>query len=373
VKKCLVRNAQERIVSLEELTLTLDGYRPQEITPTAPAPPVHIDEILLTAAPIRAETPPPATPKAKPAAEQLPLSDTYEKSGGWSIPIIIGALIMMVGIWGFIWKTIEDQNYPLPVNTAVKVADKKDTLKIVSMPIDTAAILATAARVIHDTVKVIQIQQAPIPVSYAVPAKTPITSSDRPIAKARTKEKAEPSMPYFDYLWSDKPYYFDLKTPLMSDEEFDLYSDHAAITPLGKNTFYVKPTTTGPVDIMVLDKATHKKIAERYYNVKSRSLPVATIGDDITGGSVSPKMLLAKLTMNAKSDNGSYTIKSFHMTCKSGACDIQDVSDNGSFNESMIRFLHDVKPGEQLYFDNIIAVDDSGQSVKLDPFQITTY
>jgi hypothetical protein len=61
------------------------------------------------------------------------------------------------------------------------------------------------------------------------------------------------------------------------------------------------------------------------------------------------------------------------MTCKSGACDIQDVGNNGAFNESMIKFLRNVRPGEQLFFDNIVAEDETGQPIKLDPFQITTY
>jgi hypothetical protein len=171
----------------------------------------------------------------------------------------------------------------------------------------------------------------------------------------------------------DKPYYFDLKTPLMSDEEYELYSESAAITTLGKNTFYVKPTQPGAMDVMVLEKGTHAKLAEKVYAVRAKSAPIATIGDDITGGFVSPKMLLAKLTMSAKSDNGNFKIRSFHMTCKSGDCDIQDVADNGKFNESMIKFLRNVRPGEKLYFDNIIAEDDKGQPIKLDAFQLTTY
>jgi hypothetical protein len=85
-------------------------------------------------------------------------------------------------------------------------------------------------------------------------------------------------------------------------------------------------------------------------------------------------MLLAKLTIQAKSENGTYNkVKSFRMTCKSGSCNINDVSNDGTFNESMIRFLHNVKAGEKLYFENIIAEGDNGQPIKLDDFQITTY
>ncbi len=367
VKKCLVRNVEERNVSLEELTLILDGYRSEERKPAIAA--------TMPEAAVAAEVPETPAPaeliKTKKTPETAPKEN---RSSGLSVPIIIGSLLILAGISAFIWRIVDDRKYPAPPITELPV--RTDTIRIAAapVPIDTCGIMAEAEpQVVHDTVKVIQIQQKPVATTFTAPAKAANIPEGQQINNIQVKVKVMPSLPYFDYLFVDKPYYFDLKTPLMSEEEFELYSENAAITTLGKNTFYVKPTKAGMLDVMVLEKGTHAKLAERAYNVRSKSVPVATIGDDITGGFVSPKILLAKLTMQAKSDNGNYKIKRFHMTCKSGACDIQDVSDDGRFNESMIKFLRNVRPGEKLYFDNIIAEDETGQTVKLDPFQLTTY
>jgi hypothetical protein len=81
------------------------------------------------------------------------------------------------------------------------------------------------------------VQQAYIP-SPAVAA-APVV---KPAATTEANAANAPTLPVFEYLYAEKPYYFDLKTPLLSDVEFELYSDNANITALGKNTFYVKPT-----------------------------------------------------------------------------------------------------------------------------------
>jgi serine/threonine protein kinase len=381
VKKCLVRNVAERSISLEELTLILDGYRPEEPKPAVPAITavaaadssqtiaipaevmplsIEIEEAVPPAPAIRREY-------SAPAAAATDTSIGSPRRAGLSIPIIIGSLLILAGISAFIWRIVDDGHLPAP-----SAAARRGKM-IPAKSADSTGIMARA-RVVHDTVRVIQIQQTPVSAPFAAPARDTRLAEGRQVNNADIKVKVMPMLPYFNYLFTDKPYFFDLKTPLMSDEEFDLYSENAAITTLGKNTFYVKPAQAGPLDVMVLEKGTHNKIAERIYNVRSKAVPVATIGDDITGGFVSPKMLLAKLTMQAKSESGSYKVKSFRMTCKSGACDIQDASsDNGTFNESMIKFLRNVKSGEELYFDNIIAEDENGQTVKLDPFQLTTY
>jgi hypothetical protein len=385
VKKCLIRNVSERSTSIEELTLILDGYRSEErkpaAEPTLVAAPVITPEIKVAPTPdpaipvatVKKEPIVPAAVIATPVEEQIPDLPKETRSGGLSVLIIMGSLLILAGISAFIWKIVDDRKYTA---TAGSTLVKTDTVRVAAAPIDTSGILAEVTpKVIHDTVKVVQIQQKPIPTSYLSSPVVSRSAADpkTPGSDISVKVKVMPTMPYFDYLWVDKPYYFDLGTPLMSEEEFELYAQNAAVTTLGKNTFYIKPTEAGQMQVVVMEKGTHAKLAEKYYTVRAKSSPVATIGDDITGGFVSPKMLLAKLTMSAKSDAGSYKIKSFHMTCKSGACDIQDVSDNGAFNESMIRFLHNVRPGEKLYFDNIIAEDENGQSIKLDPFQLTTY
>jgi hypothetical protein len=320
---------------------------------------------------VKKETSAPAAVLSTPLIIEETKSGQDQKAGGLSLFIILGALVLLAGISAFIWKITDDRHYPSATGS---YAAKTDTVRINATParIDSSGIMAEAQpRVIHDTVKLIQIQQRPMAANFKAPPKAADLGEGNQLNNIHVK--VMPQLPYFDYMWVDKPYYFDLKTPLMSNDEYELYSDNAAITPLGENTFYVKATQPGPLDVMVLEKESHAKVAEKVYNVKNRSVPVATLGDDITGGFVSPKLLLAKLTMQAKSDNGNYKIKSFHMTCGSGACDINDVSDNGAFNESMINFLKKIKAGEQLTFDNIVAEDESGKTVKLDPFQIITY
>ena len=385
VKKCLVRNVEDRNVSLEELTLILDGYKTEEPKPMAPpvvvaAPvletvtvkPVKVPEVPIAVATIKKETPAPEEVIIPPLTEDEASAHGNKRSGGLSVLIILGSLMILAGISAFIWKIVDDRHYPAQARSTSSLI-KTDTVRIATR-IDSSGIRAEASpRVVHDTVKMIQIQQRPVAATFTAPVKTPNLEEGVQVNNMDIKVKVMPALPYFDYLWVDKPYYFDLKTPLMSDEEYQLYSETAAITALGKNTFYVKPTQPGAMDVMVLDKETHAKIVEKVYAVREKSRPIATIGDDITGGFVSPKMLLAKLTMQARTDNGNLKIRSFHMTCNSGACDIQDVSDNGKFNESMIKFLRNVRPGEKLYFDNIIAEDESGKPIKLDPFQITTY
>ena len=408
VKKCLVRNVDDRNVSIEELILTLDGYKPEERKAVV-APPLHVEEIAPIPEPTPAEipvveplivepepisvieiiTPPPPVEKAPvlttkveapiprenalTGSPQEVIDKEEKKSQGLSVPIIIGALLILAGISAFIWRIVDDKKYTKQI---ANPSGKTDTIRIASIAprIDTTGIMAAAQhQIVHDTVKLVQIQQKPQVANFTAPARTPNIPEGQQFNTSQIKVKVMPMLPYFESLSIDKPYYFDLKTPLMSEEEFELYSENAAITTLGKNTFYVKPTKAGSLDVMVLEKGTHAKLAEKVYYVKAKSVPIATIGDDIIGGFVSPKMLLAKLTMSAKSDNGNFKIKSFHMTCKSGGCDIQDVSDNGTFNESMIKFLRNVRAGEQLYFDNIVAEDDNGQPIKLAPFQLTTY
>jgi serine/threonine protein kinase/Cu/Ag efflux protein CusF len=396
VKKCLVRNVQERNVSLEELTLILDGYKAEEtkavvpiikekaIAPVAPIVEKTVEEVkpvvpmaaviepipvvepipvIVAATPIPVVKPTPVAPK--------PESKSPEKKLGLSIPIIAGAMIILAGISAFIWQIIDDKDHTNHVVRTAAMA-KTDTIERAIMVKEAAS---AKPLIIHDTIKVVQIQQKAMPVAYTPPAKVSTLSDGNQITAPAPKINVHvmPTLPSFDVLYTDKPYYFDLKTPLLSEEEFDLYSSDAVITALGKNTFYVKPSKQGQVNVMVLDKGNHALIAQKEYTVKSNR-PVAMIGDDIVGGFVSPKMLLAKLTMQAKSDNGgTYKVKSFRMTCKSGSCDINDVSNDGTFNESMIRFLHNVKSGEQLYFDNIVAEGDNGQPIKLDNFQVTTY
>jgi serine/threonine protein kinase len=388
VKKCLVRNVEDRNVSLEELTLILDGYKTEEpksvvppvvaaaapIVETVVVKPVKVPEVPIAIATIKKETPAPEEVIVPPLTEDEAAAQGNKRSGGLSVLIVLGSLLILSGISAFIWKIIDDRHYPSQtVKNTSSVIVKTDTVRLATR-IDTSGIRAeVSAKVVHDTVKLIQIQQRPVAATFTAPVKTANLEEGVQVNNMDIKVKVMPSLPYFDYLWVDKPYYFDLKTPLMSDDEYELYSETAAITALGKNTFYVKPTQSGAMDVMVLDKESHAKIVEKVYAVREKSRPIATIGDDITGGFVSPKMLLAKLTMQAKTDNGNLKIRSFHMTCNSGACDIQDVSDNGKFNESMIKFLRNVRPGEKLYFDNIIAEDESGKPIKLDPFQITTY
>ena len=383
VKKCLVRNVEDRNVSLEELTLILDGYKTEEPRPIVPpvvvvetvtVKPVIVPEVPIAVATIKKETPAPAEVIVPPLLEDEASAQENKRSGGLSVPIILGSLLILAGISAFIWKIIDDRHFHIQGTKNISAGIMKtDTVRLAAR-IDSSGIRAeVSAKVVHDTVKLIQIQQRPVAATFTAPVKTENLEEGVQVNNMDIKVKVMPSLPYFDYLWVDKPYYFDLKTPLMSDEEYELYCETAAITALGKNTFYIKPTQPGAMDVMVLDKETHSKIVEKVYAVREKSRPIATIGDDITGGFVSPKMLLAKLTMQAKTDNGNLKIRSFHMTCNSGACDIQDVSDNGKFNESMIKFLRNVRPGEKLYFDNIIAEDESGKPIKLDPFQITTY
>jgi serine/threonine protein kinase len=377
VKKCLARNPAERNVSLEELTLTLAGYKHEERVPVAPATavviapaPVALTKVIEQVADTHAATPPKTVITPKHSKEEIGTSDT-KKTGGLSMLILLGAFVLLAGISAFLWRIVDDRNHP--ALAAIDNASKSTFAPTIMSKIDTSGIKAEVApKVVHDTVRVVQIQQQPMVANFTAPSKAAPIHVDE-INNLSVNVKVMPSLPFFDYLWVDKPYYFDLKTPLMSDEEYELYSESAAITTLGKNTFYVKPTQPGAMDVMVLEKGTHAKLAEKVYAVRAKSAPIATIGDDITGGFVSPKMLLAKLTMSAKSDNGNFKIRSFHMTCKSGDCDIQDVADNGKFNESMIKFLRNVRPGEKLYFDNIIAEDDKGQPIKLDAFQLTTY
>ncbi len=377
VKKCLVRNVHDRNVSLEELILILDKYQPEEVKAEAakvemPSAPIYADPFIqpaekeaAAASTGKVQNPTadaaPEAPRSKP--EATPPQPARKMH--LSIPLIMTALIILVGISAFIWRIVDtkkDPSAPQKVITAAAPA---------AAPVRETASEPAKPQVVHDTIRVVEIQQKFIPAPFTPAAKKP-AAAVAPAAAARA-EAVTPTLPSFDYLYADKPYYFDLKTPLMSDVEFDLYSDNAAITALGKNTFYVKATKTGPLAVTVLEKGTHVRLAEREYNVKAKPRPVATIGDDIVGGFVSPKMLLAKLTMQAKSEYGTYKVKSFRMTCRSGSCDINDVSNDGTFNESMIRFLHNVKAGEKLYFDNIIAEGDNGQALRLDDFQVTTY
>jgi hypothetical protein len=382
VKKCLVRNVQERNVSLEELTLILDGYKAEEAkAPVAVSSTIYADPIIniaearkevkeepikepvvaAVAAPIIAPKPQEVKPESKP--------QEAKKKMGLSIPVIFGALIILGAISAFIWRIIDDKGRPMS-KAQMAMATNANSKEATTPEKKESTAQAAAPQVVHDTIRVVQIQQKIVPVAYTPPAK----KSAEPTAASKVSAKEMPKLPSYDFLYAEKPYYFDLKTPLLSDEEFELYSDNAVITALGKNTFYIKPTKQGTLDVMVLDKSTHAKLAEQEYTVKSKPRPVATIGDDIVGGFVSPKMLLAKLTIQAKSENGTYNkVKSFRMTCKSGSCNINDVSNDGTFNESMIRFLHNVKAGEKLYFENIIAEGDNGQPIKLDDFQITTY
>lgn len=363
LRKCLIREVAGRSVSIEELVLILDGLQ----TGTtgifvAPAAPVNTQIDLP-----RLEESGESFSKTG-AVVLLPKESSKAQKpmlNGIGFAIAIGAVIVLSGTFAFISK-IESDGIKKPVALASPASPPLKGLQDT-----TTTALRVSPRVVHDTVKVVQVLQAPLQVHYKpAPNYVPASlGSEDPAIRV----KVMPMLPYFDYLFTDKPYYFDLRTPLMSDEEFDLYCSNAAITALGKNTFYVKPVKAGLLDVLVLDRETHSKVAEKVYNVRSSAVPVATIGDDITGGFVSPKLLLAKLTMRAKSENGNFRVKSFHMACKSGACDIQDASDNGAFSESMIKFLKNVKPGEEIYFDHIVAEDDKGQTVGLDPFEITTY
>lgn len=392
VKKCLVRSTSERTVTLEELTLTLDGFttevQPPVVLQTSPAAIAAemVVEKIEAAAPVIIASPVKASPAQQAQPELLSIDEVIEERGGsgvgWvGVMAVLSMLIILVGVSAFIWQINDDNRaIAIAINDAPKPIIKHDTIQLAAIipakiDTDTATIcVEPEVKAPQDTVRFVPIQQKPAPIAIAAKPRTVATAPPyKETNGIQVKVKVMPMLPYFDYLWVDKPYYFDLGTPLMSDDEYDLYCEDAAITALGKNTFYVKPTKMGNINIMILEKEQHNKIAEKSYIVKNRSVPVATIGDDITGGFVSPKMLLAKLAMKAKSANGSYKIKSFHMSCLSGACDIRDVSNNGVFNESMVRFLNKVTPGEKLYFDNIIAEDESGNAVKLDPFQITTY
>jgi serine/threonine protein kinase len=381
VKKCLVRNVQERNVSLEELTLILDGYKAEEAkAPVAVSSTIYADPIInitedknevIEAAPkesVVAVSAPFIAPAPKEVKTENRPQETRKKMG-LSIPVIFGALIILGAISAFIWRIIDDKGRPMPKAQMV-MATNTSSKEVMTPEKKESTTQAVVPQVVHDTIRVVQIQQKIVPVAFTPPAK----KSAEPTTAGKVSAKEMPKLPSYDFLYVEKPYYFDLKTPLLSDEEFELYSDNAMITALGKNTFYIKPTRQGVLDVMVLDKSTHAKLAEQEYTVKSKPRPVATIGDDIVGGFVSPKMLLAKLTIQAKSESGAYNkVKSFRMTCKSGSCNINDVSNDGTFNESMIRFLHNVKAGEKLYFENIIAEGDNGQPIKLDDFQITTY
>lgn len=375
VKKCLVRNVHDRNVSLEELTLILDKYQPEEVKavakPDISTAPIYADPFIQPAEkesstdtgigmPSAATDTVSEAPKAKPAAAPAQPARKMHLS----IPLIMAALIILVGISAFIWRIVDTKKDPAAPQKVIAASAPAPA------PVQAKETEPAKPQIVHDTIRVVEIQQKFIPAPYA-PAKKSTPASANPAAQGTSA--VTPTLPSFDYLYADKPYYFDLKTPLLSDVEFDLYSDNAAITALGKNTFYVKPTKTGPLAVTVLEKGTHVRLAEKEYNVKAKPRPVATIGDDIVGGFVSPKMLLAKLTMQAKSEYGTYKVKSFRMTCRSGSCDINDVSNDGTFNESMIRFLHNVKAGEKLYFDNIIAEGENGQPLRLDDFQVTTY
>ncbi|MBS1685763.1 MAG: protein kinase [Bacteroidetes bacterium] len=375
LKKCLVRNVHDRNVSLEELTLILDKYQPEEVKAevlkeVVMAAPIYVDPFIQpTSEPVSGSAPVIPQDIAAPAPPAKGKSDVPAapaRKVHLSIPVIIGALIILVGISAFIWRIVDEKKDNTAPQKVIAVATPSPS----PPPVKEAVSEPVAPQVIHDTIRVVEVQQKFIPAPY-IPSKKPAPTAAS--AATGAAASATPTLPAFDYLYADKPYYFDLKTPLMSDVEYDLYSDNAAITALGKNTFYVKPSKTGTLALTVLEKGTHVRLAEKEYNVKAKPRPVATIGDDIVGGFVSPKMLLAKLTMQAKSEYGTYKVKSFRMTCRSGSCDINDVSNDGTFNESMIRFLHNVKAGERLYFDNIIAEGENGQPVRLDDFQVTTY
>ena len=372
VKKCLVRNTQERNVSLEELTLILEGYKADEPKTAAPLTDTLMSESVIVAESenVKSEatyeltavaTTSPAKPNQNSTAEE-------PKKLKLSIPTIIGMIIMLICISEFfVWSIIDrkDSRAQVTKNLAAKneTGDKAKSSHTPASPV-----------VIHDTVRIVEIPRRVVPQAYTPSPAVAAAPVIKPAATTQANAAAAPTLPVFDYLYADKPYYFDLKTPLLSDVEFELYSDNANITALGKNTFYVKPTKPGSINIMVLDKGAHMKIAERSYTVKNKPLPLAAVGDYILpGGFVSPKLLLAKLTMQAKAENVTYKVTSFRMTCKSGTCDINDVSNDGKFNESMIRFLQNVKAGEQLLFDNVIAEGENGQAIKLDDFQVTTY
>ena len=366
VKRCLIRDVNERNISLEELSLMLDGLGVETIkTPLIEEPTkMEENEVPISVSPSAIATPPPLTiePTPSPKPEKL----------GLSIPIILAALVILIGISAFIWTMIEHRQ---PTHATSIIGNfKNDTLAPLAStsPVEKRTI-DTITQVVHDTVKVVQVLQTVVKPSFVPPAKSERIPEGNQINTQQANAHVLPTLPIFESLSIDRPYYFDLKTPLLSDIEFELFSENAAITALGKNTFYVKPLKSGALNIMVLDKLTHGKIAEKVYLVKAKSIPKATLGDDIIGGFVSPKLLLAKLTLQARSENGNYKVKSFRMTCKSGSCDINDVSNDGNFNESMIRFLHNVKAGEKLYFENIVAEDESGQPMKLDDIQVTTY
>jgi hypothetical protein len=347
------------------------------VTPVAPPVVEVVPEPVIVPVPEpKVETAPVAPPVVKAAPAPMPEPDGVDFEAApsqprkldLSIPIIIISLLMLAAITAFIWKIVDDKDHTnsIPaIQTMHNAAVAPDTSKLAAM-----SRTDTITQIVHDTVKVIQVQQA---AEHMLPMADAKAAAPRSVATVKAKVHDMPVMPTYDYLYVDKPYYFDLKTPLLSKEEFDLYSENAAITPLGENTYYVKPTKAGPLTVVVATKGDHTKVIEAVYNVKTKPTPVATLGDDIIGGFVSPKILLAKLTLQAKSEAGNYKVKSFRMTCRSGSCDINDVSNDGKFNESMIRFLHNVRSGERLYFDNITAEDENGQTVHLNDIQVTTY
>jgi serine/threonine protein kinase len=354
VRQCLVREPSLRTVSLEELTLLIDGTKVITDEPIAAA---LASPTVLAATPMAA-----AAPTATIKTEQT-------NRGGLSLPLIALALLILGATSAFIWRIVGKSKPPISHTTTAI------TPSATSTPVDGQTKIAPTTTIIHDTVRVVQVIENRMPVQYAqpMPQRTAPTMS-APSTPAAQRDAPVPILPVMEYMYTGKSYYVDLKTPLLSEEEFSLVSDRATVTTLGKNTFYIKPyNEPGSINVMVLNKKNNAVLAQKVYNVRSRPLPVPTLGDDITGGIVSPKLLLAKLTLQAKSDNGSYHIKSFRMTCKTGSCDIDDVSNDGRFNESMIRFLHNVKSGERLYFDNILAEDENGLAVKLNDFQVTTY
>ncbi|MFN8310072.1 MAG: protein kinase [Chitinophagales bacterium] len=351
-EKCLIRDDANRNVSLEELLMILQmpAAAPFEAKAVAPKE-AEVTSVILN------DTKAPELPVAE-AVTQAP--NTPKKRRALVIPLLL------LGLGGFaavgFWK-LQHREEKEVQNTTSEIR--------AAGPVEPMVRNETAApTIIHDTVKLVQLVQSPAQPAVAAASPVKVTRTEMPAA---THNSATPILPEVGNMWVGKPYYFDLKTPLLSDEEYQLYSEEAAITALGQNTFYVKPMQAGEIFVAVMSKKDSRQIASKKYHVKDQKLPVASIGDDIFGGFVSPKLLLAKLTLQAKSESGNYKIRSFHMSCKSGSCDVEDVSNSGHFNESMIKTLRNVKPGEKLYFDNIIAEDEQGQTVRLNDIQVTTY
>ncbi|MFN8277091.1 MAG: protein kinase [Chitinophagales bacterium] len=357
-EKCLIRDEANRNISLEELLIILQMPAPAamprpEKKPAQSSKPAFVETPQESSAP-KADIP--ATPITPTPAPPAPA--THRVKRNWLIPISLFALSGLAGGLWYLYQSENRNREPAAMAATVAAASA-----LTEKP--TPAATPAPATIIHDTVKLVQLVETPAPVpakmSNAVAVETPASGK-------------QPVLPAIDNMWVGKPYYVDLKTPLLSKEEFQLVSEEAAITELGQNTFYIKPMQAGDVFVSVINKKDAKKVAAKKYRVRDQKMPVATIGDDIFGGFVSPKLLLAKLTLQAKGEGGNYRIKSFHLSCKSGSCDVNDASsDNGRFNESMIQTLRNVKPGEKLYFDNIIAEDDQGQLLRLNDIQVTTY